>query len=234
MQKTESGKDFFISYNHKDRAWAEWIAWTLEEEGYSTVIQAWDFLPGKNFALEMKKALTTARRVIAVLSPNYLGSKYAQAEWAAAFTRDPTGEARILVPVRIAPVELSGLDAAIVHIDLSTKQEAESRELLITAVREITRLKPALKPGFPGSEKPRFPRSRERRAPFIRQALIAMAMLAVIAAVIIAATVMQHPAVQTSADMKVQIEKPSGTAKKQSAPSSSTRTGVLKLDENRR
>jgi hypothetical protein len=26
-------KDFFVSYNGKDRAWAEWIAWELEEAG---------------------------------------------------------------------------------------------------------------------------------------------------------------------------------------------------------
>ena len=32
--------DFFISYISVDRAWAEWIAWALEEAGYSTIIQA--------------------------------------------------------------------------------------------------------------------------------------------------------------------------------------------------
>jgi hypothetical protein len=37
-------KDFFISYTGKDRPWAEWIAWHLENRGgYSTIIQAWDF-----------------------------------------------------------------------------------------------------------------------------------------------------------------------------------------------
>ena len=30
-------KDFFISYNQADRAWAEWIAWILEEAGYTVV-----------------------------------------------------------------------------------------------------------------------------------------------------------------------------------------------------
>jgi hypothetical protein len=60
----ESRKDFFISYTKADGAWAEWIAWTLEAAGYSTVIQAWDFLPGKNFAIEMEAALDRARRMI--------------------------------------------------------------------------------------------------------------------------------------------------------------------------
>jgi hypothetical protein len=34
-------KDFFISYNKADRQWAVWIAWQLEEAGYSLVIQEW-------------------------------------------------------------------------------------------------------------------------------------------------------------------------------------------------
>jgi hypothetical protein len=61
-------KDFFISYNKADRAWAEWIAWQLEEAGYSTEIQAWDFRPGSNFVLEMHRASQEAERTVAVLS----------------------------------------------------------------------------------------------------------------------------------------------------------------------
>ena len=40
--------DFFVSYHSADHQWAEWIAFTLEAEGYSTVIQAWDFGVGHN------------------------------------------------------------------------------------------------------------------------------------------------------------------------------------------
>jgi hypothetical protein len=36
-------KDFFVSYNHADRAWAEWIEWQLEALVPKTVIQAWGF-----------------------------------------------------------------------------------------------------------------------------------------------------------------------------------------------
>ncbi len=49
-------KDFFISYTKADETWAEWIATELEQAGYSTVIQAWDFRPGSNFVLEMQRA----------------------------------------------------------------------------------------------------------------------------------------------------------------------------------
>ena len=72
----ENKKDFFISYNGKDKDWAEWIAWQLEATGYSVVIQAWDFRPGDRFGLKMQEATTKANRTLAVLSPNYLAALY--------------------------------------------------------------------------------------------------------------------------------------------------------------
>jgi hypothetical protein len=69
-------KDFFVSYNRNDREWAQWIAWQLEAQGYTTVIQAWDFRPGGNFVLDMQEAAAQAQRTIAVLSPDYLGSLF--------------------------------------------------------------------------------------------------------------------------------------------------------------
>ena len=93
--------DFFVSYNKADRAWAEWIAWQLEADGYTILIQAWDFLPGSNFVLEMQRAAAAAKRTIAVLSPDYLEALFTQPEWAAAFASDPTAVKRQLVPIRV-------------------------------------------------------------------------------------------------------------------------------------
>jgi phage replication-related protein YjqB (UPF0714/DUF867 family) len=43
---TMAAADFFVSCTGADQAWAEWIASQLEEAGYSTVLQAWDFRLG--------------------------------------------------------------------------------------------------------------------------------------------------------------------------------------------
>src|SRR2546430_12230542 len=94
-------KDFFVSYTKADRKWAEWVAWQLEQEGYQTIIQAWDFPSGSNFITEIEKALQTAKRMIAILSSSYLNTPYAQAEWTTIFTKDPTGTGRTLIPVRV-------------------------------------------------------------------------------------------------------------------------------------
>lgn len=157
-------KDFFVSYNGKDKGWAEWIAWQLEEAGYTTIIQAWDFRPGGNFILDMQRAAEQAERTIAVLSENYLDALYTQPEWAVAFAQDPTGEKKALLPVRVQPCELKGMLAQRVYIDLVGKSETTAREELLAGLR-VGRAKPVTAPGFPGGpgiqhiqpEKPSFP-----------------------------------------------------------------------------
>lgn len=141
-------KDFFISYTGNDRTWAEWIAWVLEEAGYSVVIQAWDFRPGGNFVLDMQKA-TEANRTIAVLSSLYLQKPFPQSEWAAAFAQDPTSANRKLLPVRVEDCNPSGLLGQIVYIDVFNCDETEAQQRLLTAVKD-GRMKPDQRPGFPG------------------------------------------------------------------------------------
>jgi tetratricopeptide (TPR) repeat protein len=148
-----SAKDFFISYNKADRAWAEWVAWKLEEAGYTTILQAWDFSAGSNFVIEMHNAARNARRTIALLSPDYLQAHFTQPEWAAAFVQDPTGEKGTLLPVRVHPCKLDGLLASISYIDLVDLDEVAAQTTLRAKVT-ATRAKPSQPPGFPGKAAP--------------------------------------------------------------------------------
>ena len=140
-------KDFFISYNSADATWAEWIAWVLEENGYTVTIQAWDFRPGGNFILDMQRAAQDCDRTIAVLSEDYLNALYTQPEWAAAFKQDPTSRDRKLLPIRVAPCQPTGMLAALAYVDLVGQSEAEAETLLIEALKE--RGKPDTRPSFP-------------------------------------------------------------------------------------
>ncbi|HET6519620.1 MAG TPA: toll/interleukin-1 receptor domain-containing protein, partial [Geminicoccaceae bacterium] len=139
----------FISYNWADKTWAEWIAWQLEGAGYSVVIQAWDFRPGHNFVLEMDSAARSAERTLLVLSPSFLGSDFTAPEWAAAIKRDPTGEKRLIVPVRVVSCRPDGLLGQINYIDLVDRAEADAAEELLNGVK-LGRAKPDAPPGFPG------------------------------------------------------------------------------------
>jgi len=146
--------DFFISYNKADRAWAEWIAWTLEEKGgYVVKIQAWDFRPGSNFAVEMQKAAAESDRTLAVLSPDYLKSPFAVSEWAAAFSKDPIGQKQTLLPVRVREVSLEGLQAQILYVDIVGLDEDTARLTLLEGV-DRGRAKPPTKPPYPGARQP--------------------------------------------------------------------------------
>ncbi|MGD1943741.1 MAG: tetratricopeptide repeat protein [Leptolyngbyaceae cyanobacterium] len=142
-------KDFFVSYNSADKTWAEWIAWVLEENGYTVVIQAWDFRPGGNFILDMQRAADESHRTIMVLSAAYLKAAYTQPEWAAAFKQDPTSEDRRLIPMRVAECKPTGMLAPLVYVDLVGKDEAEAEQLVLAALSD--RAKPKTRPGFPSS-----------------------------------------------------------------------------------
>ena len=142
--------DFFVSYTSADKAWAEWIGFVLEEEGFTVVIQAWDFRPGSNFVLEMQRAATEADRTIMVLSPDYLKSQFASPEWAAAFAEDPQGLKRKLVPIVVRQCQALGLLSSIVHISLVDKEESAARGLLLNGLN-AKRAKPTQRPSFPGS-----------------------------------------------------------------------------------
>jgi hypothetical protein len=141
--------DFFISYAHADRSWAEWVAWQLEEAGYTTVLQAWDFRPGANFVLVMQQAASDAHSTIALLSPDYLLARFTQPEWQAAFAQDPTGEQGRLIPVRVREFEMGGFPTSIVYIDLVGLDEAAARITLLNEIRR-GRAKPVSAPQFPG------------------------------------------------------------------------------------
>lgn len=154
---------FFISYNHADGAWAEWLAWQLEAAGYSTVNQAWDFRPGANFVLEMQRATTEAERTIAVLTPGFLQSLYTAPEWAAAFAKDPSALERTLIPVRVRSCQPEGLLAQIVRIDLVGLDETAAAAELLKGV-QLGRAKPSSPPAFPGNQpgpEPPFPGSTD-------------------------------------------------------------------------
>jgi len=155
-------KDLFISYNSADKQWAEWIAWQLEEAEYTTVLQAWDFRPGSNFALEMDRAAKEAERTIPVLSPDYLSARFTQPEWAVAFAEDPTGEKGTVLPVRVRECDVKGLLGQIIYIDLVGLDQEVAKNALLEGVKQ-GRAKPAKAPGFPGAversvaERPRYP-----------------------------------------------------------------------------
>jgi hypothetical protein len=101
------GTDFFISHAGRDTAWAEWLAWQLQEAGYSVELDVWDWAPGQDFVIRMSAALERADRLLAVCTEAYFASAFGGAEWRAAFAGSAAAEGRI-VPVLAWTVEACG------------------------------------------------------------------------------------------------------------------------------
>ncbi len=164
--------DFFVSYTSADRAWAEWIAWQLEADGYQVVFQGWDFTPGRDWAHGMQQATTAAERLVVVLSAPYLESVHGEAEWRAFYVKDPSGERGLLLPVRVSDVEPPGLLRTRIYVDLVGLDANSARTMLLAAARGV-RGKPTSEPEFPGTHgqsvgsgirAPRFPGKPENQS----------------------------------------------------------------------
>jgi len=148
----QAGWDFFVSYTQADQAWAEWVAWVLEDDGHRVLIQAWDFVAGSNWVQRMRDGVAGAERTIAVVSPDYVESEFGTAEWEAAWRADPLGAKRKLLTVRVAECEWTDLLAQVTGVSVVGVSEAEALARLRSMVAGALtgRVKPAVKPPYPG------------------------------------------------------------------------------------
>ncbi|WP_222272971.1 FxSxx-COOH system tetratricopeptide repeat protein [Modestobacter marinus] len=151
------GTDFFISHAGRDTGWAEWLAWQLQEAGWTVELDVWDWAPGQDFVARMSAALERADRLLAVCTEAYFASAFGGAELRAAFATPAAAEGRI-VPVLVEPVTLPRLYAPLIYLDLTGLDEAAA------AARLRGRLaggRPTGPPPFPragpaSTDKPRF------------------------------------------------------------------------------
>jgi TIR domain-containing protein/tetratricopeptide repeat protein len=135
--------EFFISHAGRDTAWAEWLAWQLQHDGYIVELDVWDWAPGEDFVARMSAALESADRLLAVCTEAYFASAFAGAELRAAFAQQAAGR---IVPVLTEPVTLPGLYAPLIPVDLTGLDEAAAA----TRLRDrLTRVRPTSAPPFP-------------------------------------------------------------------------------------
>lgn len=158
--------NFFIDYADADLPWAEWITWQLEDAQYSVKYRRRDFHPGSNIVLEIEQALRTAKRLLVVLSPDYVKAQDAGKTLSGPNVWGPELIKDKLLPVRVRVCRLRGLLSPIIPIDLAGLDESQARKELLGGVnREPPPIRE--KPVFPGAmqkqkvgtPKPDFPTS---------------------------------------------------------------------------
>ncbi|SNX56408.1 tetratricopeptide repeat protein [Streptomyces sp. TLI_55] len=144
----------FISYAGADRAWAEWVAWQLQEAGFGVELDVWHWRVGDNLVWRTSEALERADTVVALFSRAY----FEQGHWTEMEAVSAiAGEGR-LIPLVVEPLEprdIPALLAAHVRSDLHSMEEPEALSALLRAVSDPT----------PPAERPRFPATPERSHP---------------------------------------------------------------------
>ncbi|BFU95763.1 MAG: hypothetical protein NTNFB02_24850 [Nitrospira sp.] len=138
--------DFFISYTASDEPWAKWIAWELERGGFTYRMQVEHFPPGSRFVQGMRQWLQNASQLVAVLSSAYFKSQFASLEMHSAVAKDPLGQKRRVVPVRIEPCDIPDQFRDLVYVDLVGKSQDEARRVLLAGMR-------AAKVGLPAAQR---------------------------------------------------------------------------------
>jgi hypothetical protein len=145
--------DFFVSHAGRDAAWAEWIAWQLQEAGWTVELDVWDWAPGQDFVALMEAALERADQLLAVCTEAYFASAFGRAEFRAAYARNfkPSLDAETeithrIVPVLVEPVTLPPLYATMIVLDLTGLDEATAAARLRA---RLTGGRPTTPPPFP-------------------------------------------------------------------------------------
>ncbi|MFE2991147.1 FxSxx-COOH system tetratricopeptide repeat protein, partial [Streptomyces sp. NPDC059262] len=146
------GERLFVSYAGADRAWAEWVAWHLQDAGYDVELDLWHWGAGDNAVLRMSQAVERGR-MVALFSQAYFDvSRFTTEEWTSRLaSRDASQRRETLVPLRIEEVEahaVPGLLRPLVVADLFGLREEQARLALLRAVAGPV--------GTPG-ERPVFP-----------------------------------------------------------------------------
>ena len=120
---TGNTRDYFISYNSADAAFADAINTALRDAGYETHYAGTDLPDGANIPIWMDRTLARSTQVLALCSPDYFKpeAKYSEVERAAAFWNDPDGAKARLVPVQIADCDFTPLYAPLKRIDIRGK-----------------------------------------------------------------------------------------------------------------
>jgi len=99
--------DVFISYSTQNKVWVRGELLTrLEGAGLKCCIDYRDFRPGAPAIAELKRAATTSRKTLLVLTPDYLQSKWTEFERYLLQTRDPLNKDLRLIPLLKEPCDL--------------------------------------------------------------------------------------------------------------------------------
>ena len=130
---TDNRRDFFISFNSADLAYAEAIDAALRQAGFTTYYHPRDVLPGSNVPAWMEEALLTSSQTLALFSPDYVSDRavYSFAELYASWWQDAGGDNRKLIPILLRKTAMPPLTAMLSRIETIGLAPKEAAKLIV-------------------------------------------------------------------------------------------------------
>lgn len=117
----------FISYSTKDYDWVQQsLLPVFDENGINYIIHSRDFVPGKAWLDNMADSVYNSRKVILVMSINYLSSAFCKDEMRMAIHRCSERDDSSLIVVRIDNIKSIDIPKSLRHrtfIDVTSKEE---------------------------------------------------------------------------------------------------------------
>ncbi len=165
--------DAFVSYSQKDEAWVlKTLLPYLEapQLGFHLCVHLRDFVPGATISTNIMTAIQYSRRVILVLSPDFIKSGWCDLEFQAAHRRALEDRSNFLIVVLLHPVQHKDLDSTL-QLYMKTRTYIDAKDgwfwqKIIYALPEtpIDKLKAQLLPqNSTESEAPTHTEGQERR-----------------------------------------------------------------------
>ena len=117
----------FISYSSKDYDWVqEYLLPVFNNNNVNYTIHSRDFKPGKAFLDNMADSVYTSRKVILVMSANYLSSGFCKDEMHMALYRSAELDDASLILVKIDNTKIKDIPKSLRHktfIDFTSREE---------------------------------------------------------------------------------------------------------------
>lgn len=117
MQKFEH--DAFISYSHKDAVWLEQVLLPLLQKEYIDYHYDADFAAGVPFIINMEEGIEKSRKIILVLTPDWIESEWSSFEGMLVQSADPLGKQRRLIPLLLRPCQLPARLSMLTYINVT-------------------------------------------------------------------------------------------------------------------
>lgn len=123
--------DAFLSYSHEDKDWVRGaLLHELERRGFSIMIDYRDFSGGAFGAEEMQRGVTESKRVVIVLTNDYVSSMWSKLESVMAQSLDPGAVFRKIIPVLRKDCSIP-LRLGVLHYRDLRVDDAEQWDLLV-------------------------------------------------------------------------------------------------------